>query len=117
MLQSLKSPGGKRWPRGQRFRQSAKGAEAEAEYRAMVREAHALGRDALEAAERRWTAPRGLAAGDGVVLSELRPGRVSIADLCRALDECGSTPAEVKAALDRLVEAGLAEPVAAAAAA
>ncbi len=111
MLQSLKPHGGKRWPRGQRFSLAAKGVDAEAGYRAAVHEAKALGREALDAAERRWATPLGLAPGDGVVLMELRPGRLSIADLCRSLDACGTTSAEIRQAIDRLVDAGLVDPL------
>jgi hypothetical protein len=50
-------------------------------------------------------------AGDGVILSELRDGKRGVSDLATALESCGTTAAEVKAAIDRLVEAQLVEPV------
>ena len=109
MLSSLKSPAGKRWPRGTRFSLSARGIEAELAYRAAIQEARAQGRPALESAQRSWAAPLGLAHADGVVLSELASGRRSLADVCLALDACGITQAEVRGAVDRLVAAGLAE--------
>jgi hypothetical protein len=110
MLTSLKPRGGKRWPRGQRFNLSARGLEAEEACRAAVQRARAQGRDALEAAQKAWAAPFGVHPGDGVVLGEVRPGRRSIADVCRALEPCGMTQVEVRDALDRLVDAGMAEP-------
>lgn len=110
MLESLKPRAGKRWPRGQRFNLSTRGLEAETACRAMVQQARSQGRDALEAAKQAWAAPLGVQPGDGVVLSEVRPGRRSIADVCQALEPCGVTQTEVRDALDRLVDAGMAEP-------
>lgn len=111
MLESLRSRGGKRWPRGQKFLISPTGVVAETEYRDAVQRARAQGRSALESAQQGWSVPRGLDPVDGVVLGELRTGGKSIADVARALDDCGTTPAEVKAAIDRLAASGLIEPV------
>ena len=110
MLSSLRPTGGRRWPRGQRFSLSPLGVESAVAYRQAVAGARAQGRDSLEAAERAWGEPRGLAPGDGVVLCQIEPGRRSLADLHRALEDCGTTAAEVKAAVDRLADAGLVEP-------
>jgi hypothetical protein len=117
MLETLKSRGGKRWPRGQKFALSERGVEAEVAYRDAVAAARSSGRSALEQAQRQWAAPLGVAPQDGVVLGELRAGRRSIAELARALEDCGTTAADVKAAIDRLTDALLvdAPPVAAAA--
>ena len=115
MLSSLRPSGGRRWPRGQRFSLSPLGVESAAAYREAVVGARAQGRDSLEAAERAWGAPRGLARGDGVVLCQIEPGRCSLSDLYRSLETCGITAAEVKAAVDRLADAGLVEPSPAAA--
>jgi hypothetical protein len=111
MLESLKPKGGTRWPRGQRFQLTAAGAAAAATHAEAVREARALGRTALDSAQRRWAEPLGLEPTDAVVLSELKPGRRSIADVSSALDDCGRTKAEVKVSIDRLVTRGLAEPL------
>jgi hypothetical protein len=111
MLESLKPRGGKRWPRGQKFSISPAGVLAETEYREAIQRARAQGRGALEAAQQGWCAPRGLDPVDGVVLGELRTGRKSIAEVARALEDCGTTQPEVKAAIDRLAESGLIEPV------
>jgi len=116
MLDSLKPHHGKRWPRGQKFVLSASGTAAEVAYREAVQNARAQGRAALELAQRSWAAPLGLESADGVLLGELRGSRKSIADLARALEDCGTTAAEVKAAVDRLAGAGLIEPAIAAAA-
>jgi hypothetical protein len=110
MLESLKPRGGKRWPRGQKFAMSPNGAAAEAAYREVVVTARAQGRATLESAERAWAEPLHLQPGDGVVLGELRSGKKSIADVARALEDCGTTQPEVKSAIDRLSEAGLVEP-------
>ncbi len=110
MLSSLRSTAGRRWPRGQRFSLSPLGVESAATYRAAVAGARAQGRNSLEAAERAWAAPRLLAPGDGVVLCQIEPGRRSLGDLVRALESSGITAAEVKAAVDRLADAGLIGP-------
>lgn len=112
MLSSLRPSGGRRWPRGQRFSLSPLGVASAAAWREAVAGARARGRDSLEAAERAWSEPRGLAAGDGVVLCQIEPGRRSLSDVARALEDCGVTPAEVKSAVDRLADAGLVEPAA-----
>lgn len=111
MLESLKPRDGRRWPRGQRFQLTAAGQEAEAAHGDVVREARAQGRAALEAAQLRWAEPLGVLPGDGVVLTQLKPGRRNLADLAEALADCGATKAEVKVTVDRLVERGLAEPL------
>jgi DMSO/TMAO reductase YedYZ molybdopterin-dependent catalytic subunit len=111
MLESLKPRGGKRWPRGQKFVLSTTGIEADAAYRDAVQSARAQGRNALDAAQRTWAEPHRIAPADGVVLGELRSGRKSIAEIAKGLDDCGTSPAEVKAAVDRLTDAGLVEPV------
>jgi len=110
MLESLKPAAGKRWPRGQRFILSSKGTVAEAAYREAVQAVRALGREALSAAQGAWALPLNLDPADGVVLGELRAGRKSLAEIARGLEECGTSPAEVKAAIDRLSESGLVDP-------
>jgi hypothetical protein len=107
MLESLKSRGGKRWPRGQKFELSPTGVLAETTYRDAILAARAQGRTALEVAQRTWAEPLGVQPGDGVVLGELRGGKKSIAELARALEDCGTTQSEVKVAIDRLSDAQL----------
>lgn len=109
MLSAPQQAGSRRWPRGQRFSLTLQGTEAETAYRASVQDARALGRAALETAERRWAESLGLQPSDGVVLSELRPGRRSFADLGRDLEGCGTSAADIRACVDRLVEKGLVE--------
>ncbi len=115
MLESLKPRGGKRWPRGQKFVMSSSGTSAEQAYREAVQAARAQGRATLTAAQAAWAAPLRLDPADGVVLGELRAGRKSIAEIARGLEDCGTSAAEVKSAVDRLSDAGLIEPVPAAA--
>jgi len=104
-------PEPKRWPRGQKFTLSASGAEAENAYRAAVLGARASGRPALDSALAAWAQPRGLAPGDGVLLSELSGKRVGVATLCEALEQTGIVPDEVRAGIGRLVDAGIVDPV------
>jgi hypothetical protein len=113
MLESLKSKGGKRWPRGQKFVLSERGAAAEAAYREVIVGSRSSGRTALESAQQGWATPFGVQAGDGVILCELRSGKRSIAEVARALEDCGRTTADVKGSIDRLTDAGLVEPAAA----
>jgi hypothetical protein len=117
MLESLKPKPGKRWPRGQKFVLSERGAAAEGAYREAVHAARAQGRAALDAAQRAWAVPLQVDPIDGVVLEELRGGKRNIADIARALEDCGTSAAEVKSTIDRLTDAGLVEPVPAAIAA
>lgn len=111
MLESLKPREGHRWPRGQRFQLTAAGIAAEESHAEAVREARAQGRGALDQAQRRWAEALGLEACDGVVLTELKPGKKSLGDLASALDDCGRTKADVKASVDRLVDKALVEPL------
>jgi hypothetical protein len=101
----------KRWPRGQKFTLSAAGAEAEEAYRNAVVGARASGRSALDAALAGWATPRHVAPGDGVILAELSGKRVGLPHLCEALEAAGIVPDEVRAAVGRLVDAGIVEPI------
>ena len=104
-------PSGRRWPRGQKFTISHSGLPADEAYRAAVLGARSAGRAALDAALDAWARPHGVRPGDGVVLGELRAERRGLADLARALEGCGIEPSEVREAVDRLVAAGLVDPV------
>jgi hypothetical protein len=106
-----KPPAGKRWPRGQKFTVSASGAAAEEDYRAAVTAARASGRAALDSALAAWAATRGLAPADGVVLSQLSGKRLGLAALCESLESAGIVADEVRAAIGRLVTAGVVDPL------
>ncbi len=99
----------RRWARGQKFTLSAAGAEAELAYRDAVLGARSSGRPALEAALVAWSAPRGVAPGDGVILAELSGKRVGFTALCDALESSGMVPDEIRAGVGRLVDAGIVE--------
>jgi hypothetical protein len=101
----------KRWPRGQKFTLSAAGEAAELAHREVVNGARSTGRAALQAALAAWAAPLSVHAGDGVLLVELRGQKKGLNDLARALEDTGIEASEVKASVDRLVLAGLAQPV------
>jgi hypothetical protein len=100
----------RRWPRGQKFSLSAAGEIADQLHRDTVNGARSSGRSSLDAALAAWAAPFGVQAGDGLLLSELRGQRRGLNDLVRSLESSGIEPAAVKSAIDRLVQAGLAEP-------
>jgi hypothetical protein len=100
-----------RWPRGQKFSLSAAGREAHEAHRQAVLHARGVGRGALDAGLLAWAAPRQVEPGDGVLLGELLEKPRGLADLSRALEDAGTSAAEVRGAIDRLVGAGLVEPV------
>ncbi len=104
-------PSTKRWPRGQKFALSAVGTEARDAYRAAVLGARASGRAALDSALAAWATPRRVAPVDGAILAELGGKRLGIGALCEALETTGIAPDEVRAAIGRLVEAGIVEPL------
>lgn len=110
-MQLGKSDATPRWARGQKFTLSSAGREVEAAYRAAVAEARGAGRAALEGALAAWAAPHApVLPGDGVLLGELtRAKPPGVAELGRALEAAGIEAAEVRAALGRLVAAGLVE--------
>jgi hypothetical protein len=104
---------GPRWPRGQKFRLSAMGTEAEARYQAAVRSSHDQGgRQAFDQAVNAWATPFGVRPGDGVYLSELRIAVRTLNELVESLSTSGTTKSETKAGMDRLINAKLAELVA-----
>lgn len=104
---------GPRWPRKQRFRLSAIGTEAEADYQAAVKSSHSCaGREAFDQAMATWATPLGVQPGDGVYLSELRISVQTLTELVDRLISCGTTKSEAEAALERLLSAKLAELVA-----
>jgi hypothetical protein len=111
MIDSSTRAGPRRWPRGQKFTISLSGLRADEAYRAAVLAARTAGRSALEAAVAAWAAPFGVAPGDGVVLGELRSQRRGLGELAEALEGCGIDAKEVRAAVDRLVGAGLVDAV------
>ncbi len=106
MLQS-KSGDGPRWPRGQKFTVSLAGREAHEAHRTAVLAARGLSRAALDAALAAWAAPRQVEPADGVLLGELLDHPRGLPDLTRALESAGASAAEVRAAVARLVGAGL----------
>jgi hypothetical protein len=107
-----KSPSdAKRWPRGQKFTTSLSGAAAEGAYRAAVLGARASGRATLDAALASWAQPLGVAPSDGILLAELSGKRLGVSALCSALEGAGIAAEDVRAGIQRLVTAGLVEPV------
>jgi hypothetical protein len=76
-----------------------------------VAAARASGRAALDSALQAWASPRAVAPGDGVVLAELTGKELGLNDLFAALEAAGFVRDEVKAALARLANAGLVEPL------
>lgn len=98
---------GPHWPRGQKFSLSLAGREAQEVYRNAVLSARGQSRAALDAALGAWAEPRQVQPGDGVILGELLDRARGLPDLSRALEAAGISAAEVRAAIARLVTAGL----------
>jgi len=114
MIESLRRPpGAMRWAPRQRFTLSAPGREAREARLAAVELARRVdeGRSGLETAERAWAEPLGIHPEDGVYLEEFTAQARSVAQVADALADCGATRPEAQAAVDRLVRAGLLEPV------
>ncbi len=106
---SLPTPA-KKWARGQRFALSTTGTEAGAQYRSMIVEArNTEGRGAFDAARTAWAESTRLDPGDGAFLGELLDGALTIDQLFSALDACGTTREETRAAVTRLAGAGYLE--------
>ncbi|MFE8598351.1 hypothetical protein [Archangium violaceum] len=100
-----------RFGRGQKFRLSSKGNEAVSAYTLMVEKARAgSGRAQFDAARSDWSGPRGLSSEDGLYLVEFGVGERTLSELTRNLEDCASSK-EVKAAVERLLECGMLEPV------
>jgi hypothetical protein len=100
---------GPRWPRGQKFSLSLAGREAQEAYRTAVLSARGQSRAVLDATLGAWAEPRKVQPGDGVLLGELLERPRGLPDLTRALESAGSSGAEVRAAVGRLVSTGLVE--------
>jgi hypothetical protein len=114
MIESLRRPpGALRWAPRQRFMLSETGQQARQSRQTAVDRARRTdeGRSGLEAAERSWAEPLGIQPGDGVFLEEFSSQPRSVAQVADGLADCGSTRPEAQAAVDRLVRAGLLQPV------
>ncbi|ATB31154.1 hypothetical protein [Melittangium boletus] len=100
-----------RFGRAQKFRLAAKGSEAVAAYTLMVEKAReGVGRAQFDAARATWSEPRNLKPEDGLYLVEFSQAERTIPETVKRLDNC-ATPKEVKAAIERLLECGMLEPV------
>ncbi len=96
-----------RWPRSQHFRLTEKGIEAEAQYREMIAAARdGQGRFSYDAARAAWALPLKLEPSDGLCLGELQTEPRTLPEIVLALEPCGSTKQEVRAAVERLVDGG-----------
>jgi hypothetical protein len=114
MIESLRRPpGAMRWAPRQRFMISPVGQQAREARQVAVELARRVdeGRSGLEAAERSWAEPLGIHPEDGVYLEEFAAQPRSVAQVADGLADCGATRPEAQAAVDRLVRAGLLEPV------
>lgn len=103
-------PEPRKWSRSQKFRLSERGTEAGALYREMIVAARVSeGRGAFDAARDAWARALHLDPGDGAFLGEMLDGALTIDQLAAALDACGTTREETRAAVERLTSAGLLE--------
>jgi hypothetical protein len=109
VLTARQTDGRRRFARGQKFTLSAAGLDAAGEYRDAVANARSSGRQALEAALAAWAEPRRVAPGDGVILAELSGKPVGLSRLFESLESSGLGAEEVRAAVGRLLDAGIVE--------
>lgn len=99
-------PQKRRWPRSQRFVLSAKGTEAEAEYRSLIVASRAQsGRASYDSARTAWATKWGIQPDDGVYLGQLTGGPAKVEEIVPALEDCGKTRKDCLDALDRLLDA------------
>ena len=110
MASILSREEGTHWRGRQKFRLTANGTEAEAQYQLALKSSRELGgRAALDGALERWASALGVRPGDGVYLSELRASVRTLAEIVEGLEPCGITKGEAKEALGRLVNSNFAE--------
>lgn len=103
-----------RFGRAQKFRLSMKGNEAVSAYTLLVEKSRAgMGRAQFDAARSEWSTPRGITSEDGLYLVEFGTGDRTVTEVTRNLEDCASSR-EVKAAVERLLDCGMLEPVPAA---
>src|SRR5579864_1538285 len=97
----------RRWPRSQKFALSQRGADAETQYRETIQASRGeSGRASFDAARLAWAQPLKIEPGDGLFLGELKGGPRTLEELTRALEDVGSTKREIKAGIERLINAG-----------
>ena len=74
----------------------------------MILESRELeGRSSFDAARLAWAQGLSLESADGLYLGELQSGARTLEELVRALEPCGTTRQEIRAAIDRLTAAGM----------
>src|SRR5262245_52093675 len=101
------------WKPRQQFRVTPGGSEAIERYRGAVHAAQrgADPRAALDRAKEEWAASLKLRPADGILLEDLAAGHTSLADMEETLTACNLTLREARGTLDRLIAAGLIEPL------
>ena len=101
-------PQKRRWPRSQKFALSAKGTEAEAEYRELIVASRSTsGRASYDAARTAWASKWSVQPDDGVYLGQLARGPAKIEEIVPELEDCGKTRKDCIEAIDRLFDAGM----------
>ena len=101
-----------KWNRSQRFQLSPAGREAGLNYRQVIVASRAEGgRKSFDVARTEWAARLELEPTDGLYLGELLDAPRTIPEIAISLDGCGPQRGDVRAAVDRLVQARMMEPV------
>jgi hypothetical protein len=99
---------GARWPRSQKFSLSDSGSRAEQDYREVITASRSdAGRASFDAARKLWAGALQVEPDDGMYLGELRAGPRTLDELWRALETCGKSRTDLKAAIRRLTAVGL----------
>jgi hypothetical protein len=102
-----------KWSRAQRFRLTPAGREAAQGYRQdIVASRVEAGRKSFDTARGEWAARLGLEPADGLYLAELLEAPRTIPEIAASLDGCGPQRSDVRAAIERLVQARMMELVA-----
>ena len=101
----------RKWPRTQRFALSPKGTDAETSYRStIVASRSTSGRGSYDDARKAWAASFNVEPDDGMFLGEVAQGRVRFGEIVEAVESSGKSAPDTRAALERLMDAGLIAP-------
>ena len=107
----LDSPAKLKFARSQRFRLTARGAEAATFWKERLALSQGGGRTAFDSANNDWAKAFAVDPDDANYVAELSQDPMRVEDLLAALESTGVSRENVKTVLGRLHEKGLVEPV------
>lgn len=100
-----------RWQRNHVLELSARGKEAEEGYMSGIVASRAeQGRASYDSAQQKWSETFHVGVDDGLYLCELKQKPMRFHELVDAMESCGKTSKDVRAGVERLMDAGLLDP-------